>query len=264
MERCDVVIPAGGVIDEEYARKIGTPIRALAPLGTAATPVMQRVVDALRGCGRVRKIIGVGDGTVAASVIGVDSWLPAGPSGPLNILRGLAALEDAQAPALVCTSDLPLVTSDAVRLFIDGCRADADIAVGTVGAKAYDAVFAGAPVSEWVHLRDAGPCTLCGLFQVRPVLLQRHEAMLSRVFSARKSQLKMARLLGPHLLWLWATRALTLRALVQRGEAILDCRVQVQRDVPPELAFDIDTTEDYVYADTRIRNQESGRPAHRL
>ena len=90
----DVVIPAGGEIDGEYASVAGTAIRALAPVGIDRRPVLQVVVDALRNSGKVGSIVVVGPEALAASVENVDQWLPepagGGPitGGPANILAG--------------------------------------------------------------------------------------------------------------------------------------------------------------------------------
>ena len=251
----DVVIPAGGTISAEYAQAIGTNVRALAPLGPERRPVMQIVVNALRQSGIVRHIVGVAPDAMTERITGVDVWLPAGNSGPDNVRRGLTSLERPDAPALICTSDLPLLTPGAVRAFAARCDPGADVHLGLVGAPAYETAFADAPPSQWVRLRDAGPVTICCLFGVRPILLQRHQTLLDRVFSARKSQAGMVKLLGPRLLWQWATRSLTLAAIQARGEAVLNCRAQVLRDVDPALAFDIDDVGDYAFADARLQER---------
>lgn len=249
----DVVIPAGGYIPDEYARIIGTPFRALAPIGPERHPVMQIVVNALRASGMVRRIIGVAAEPVAAAIGNVDQWLAAGESGANNILRGLAAFEDSNASALVCASDLPLIMPEDVSAFVSQCRTDVDVTLGIVRAAAYEAAFLGAPPSQWVALRDAGPVTLGCLFGIRPALLINQQALLTSVFESRKSQWRMARLLGPRLLWQWGTKRLTLQALVARGETILGGRAQILRNAPPRLSFDIDTADDYTYADTSLR-----------
>lgn len=251
----DAVIPAGGTISAEYARALGTPVRALAPLGPERRPVMQIVVDALRASDAVRRIVGIAADSVSERITGVDAWLPAGDSGPDNIRRGLLALNRPDVPALVCTSDLPLLTPDAVHDFVARCEPGADVHIGLVSASVYETAFPGAPPSQWVALRDAGPVTVGCLFGVRPELLERHASLLDQVFSARKSQAGMVKLLGPRLLWQWATKSLTLAALQARGADVLSCRVQVLRDVDPVLAFDIDDAGDYGFADARLQER---------
>jgi GTP:adenosylcobinamide-phosphate guanylyltransferase len=258
----DVVIPAGGSIPEAYAHAAGTPYRALAPLGPERRPVLQIVVDALRSSGTIRRIVCVAAPPVTATINGVDHWLPAGERGTENILRGLSALADPEAPAMVCTSDLPLLTPQDVHDFVSQCETDVDVTLGLVSASAYETAFRGAPPSQWVTLHDVGPVTMAGLFGIRPAILLRQEALLASVFESRKSQLRMIRLLGPRLIWQWATKTLTLQTLVTRGEKILGGRTQILRHVPPRLSFDIDTQDDYAYADTCLREKRCTDAAH--
>ena len=247
----DVVLPAGGGIDKEYARRIGTEHRALAPLGAARTPVMQRVVDALRASGQVGRIVGVAPPAVQKAIRGVDEWRTSGDSGPDNIRAGLA-LADPDAPALVCTSDLPLLTASGVREFLGRADPDADIALGVVRAAAYREAYPDSPMSVFTHLGDVGPVTMGCLFWVRPGVLARNQRLLERAFAGRKSQWQMASLLGPRLLLQFAVRRLSLRAVQGRAEGLLCCRTQVVLDVSPELAYDMDNADDYAYADARL------------
>ncbi len=246
----DVVIPAGGTIDPKFAQAIGSPHRALAPLGSNNTPVLQHVVDTLRAAGSIGRMVCVAPLPVSQAIRGVDCWLPAGESGTDNIRAGLAEAAS-EMPALVCASDLPLMTPESVRAFLTACRAEAEIAVGLVGADDYNQAFPDAPPSEFVRLADAGPVTLGGLFVVRPDLLIRQEELFRRLFGARKDQWRMAGLLGPRLLWQFATKTLRLRDIVNHAETLLGGSVQVILNTAPDLAYDIDTHDDYTYARTR-------------
>ncbi len=248
----DVVIPAGGMIDAAYAQAIGTEFRALAPIGLVGKPVLQQIVDTLRAGGIARRIIVVAPDTVRQAVSGVDLWIPAGASGADNIRAGLGKA-DPNLPALICASDLPLLTPESVVDFVGRCRPEAEVAVGLVGADAYNRMFPDAPPSEFVRLSDAGLVTLGGLFLVHPGLLVRHQALFAQMFGSRKAQWRMAGLLGPRLLWAWATHRLSLRLLTDRAEQILGGPVQVVPDVSPLLAYDIDTANDYQFAQTRLR-----------
>ncbi len=243
----DVVIPAGGTIDADFAARIGSPYRALAPLGESGTPVLQHVVDTLRASGVVGKIVCAAPDAVQSAVSGVDAWLAAGDSGPQNILAGLRRVRP-DALALVCTSDLPLMTPEAVRRFAAALTPAAAVAVGMVRADAYTAAYPDAPPSTFAELRDVGPVTLAGLFAVRPAALFQRQALLDSLFGARKSQARLAGILGPRLLLAWAMRRLTLSALTARAEALLDASVQVADHADPTLAYDMDTAEDYTYA----------------
>ncbi len=248
MTRYDVVIPAGGTIDTEYAKLIGTPCRALAPFGPARTPALQLVVEALRASGHVRRIVCVAPQQAADCVVGVDLWLPAAPHGTKNILRGLDALDDLNAPALVCTSDLPLIDAADIAGFCARCDPAADVTVGLVRADDYNKAFLGAPPSTFVQLRDVGPATLGGLFALRPSSVLDNHALFARAFESRKSQWGMVQLLGPRLVGQFLTRRLTLAALTARAETLMHCRAQILLDIAPALACDMDTADDYTYA----------------
>ncbi len=244
----DVVIPAGGTIDAEFAKMIGTPWRALAPLGPDRTPVLQVVVDALRASGCVRRIVCLAPEGMGSSIQGVDIWLRAFPQGAENICRGLYTVGYEDAPVLVCTSDLPLVRPDDIADFCSRCDPAADITLGLVRADTYNQSFADAPPSRFVPLQDIGPVTLGGLFCVRPSLLLDNRVLLFRIFESRKSQWNMVSLLGPRLVARFLARRLTLAALTARAELLLGCRAQILLATAPALACDMDTADDYTYA----------------
>ena len=251
-QKFDVVIPAGGLIDGEFAEDAGTTVRALAPVGNSRRPVLRVVVDALRQCDRVDKIVCVGPDAIQDKVKGVDRWLPEPipsgiPQGPANILKGLQRVNPDRL-ALVCTSDLPFLTAEAVSDFINRLDLDADVVGGIVSAKAYEARFVNAPASEYVGLADVGPTTIGCLFAVRPSIIMGKMDLVANAFNARKSLWCMVRLLGPRLLWEFATKRMSLTSITARLERLLGCSVKVLRDVHPEAAFDIDTIEDYRYS----------------
>ncbi len=255
----DAVIPAGGTIDGEYRERAGTHLRALAPIGKDKRPVLQIVVDALRNGGRVGNIIVVGDPSLNSVVNGVDCWMPeAGPdetaelgAGPANVLRGLSELPPDR-PALVCTSDLPFLTSEAVAAFLGSIDRSVGMSAGLVPARMYEERYPGAPPSQYVQLRETGPIAMGCLFHVVPSALLANAGSLNRAFAARKSQFGSAKLLGLRLVCQYAMGRLSLVSVQRRIEDILRCRVGVATDAMPELAFDIDTVEDYSYASSRV------------
>ena len=246
-----IVIPAGGEISPEYAERIGSPYRALAPLGLSKTPLLQHIVDTLRAAEPGAKVICVAPREVSVAVGNVDLWLPAGPNGPENMRLGLSHAE-ANQPALLCTSDLPLMTAESVRAFVAACRADAQITAGLVRAEAYRQAFPDAPPSEFTKLVEIGPVTMAGLFQIQPDLLTRRAMLFDKLFSARKSQWQMAGIVGPKLVWQLATKTLHLSSLTQRAEQLLGGPAQVILDADPSLAYDADTLDDYTYAETHF------------
>ena len=247
----DIVIPAGGEIDRNFAEHIGSPYRALAPFGPNKTPLLQITVSVLREAVPDAKVICVAPDAVREAIIGVDLWLTASASGPENMRLGLSHARQDR-PALLCASDLPLMTMQSVQKFVAACRPDAQVTAGLVRASDYEAAFPGAPPSEFTDLPETGPVTLGGLFQVQPDLLTRQSKLFDKLFNARKSPWHVAGIAGPRLLWQLVTKTLTLAAVVSRAELLLGGLVQVVPNTDPSLAYDTDTLDDYTYAETRF------------
>jgi hypothetical protein len=143
---------------------------------------------------------------------------------------------------------LPFLTGTAVADFLGRVDTSASIGVGLVSASRYMDQYPDSPPSQFVTLSETGLVTMGCLFTVVPQVLSRNAAVLDRAFLARKSQWRMAALLGPRLIWQFAMRRLSLGDIRRRIEQLLQCRVDVLLDVLPELAFDIDTAGDYMYA----------------
>ncbi len=74
----------------------------------------------------------------------------------------------------------------------------------------------------------------------------------TRFFAARKSKLGMARLLGPGLLLRFVLGKLTIGAIEAKAQRTLGLPVAAIRDSDPEVCYDVDTLEEYVYARDRL------------
>ena len=240
----EAVIPAGGRLTGSFLREAGTPWRALAPIG--GVPTLQRVVDAVRAAG-VERIIVVADAEVRERISGVDVWRQASAGGPANIMIGLREA-GAHDPILLCPCDLPLLRGDHIQGFLNRCPPDADIVAGVASRALFESVFADAPPSQFIRLSDLGAVTNGSAFVVRPSTLLSSESLLGKGFASRKSQLRMALLLGPVLICKFAAHTLTVADIRKRIENVLKCRTGVVTEIAPELTYDIDSVNDYSYA----------------
>ena len=246
----DVILPAGGRIAGEFAQDAGAAIKALIRLNGETQ--LARTIAALRETGRARRILVVGahrDADLQAAAAHADALLPEGETGPDNIFRALDYLRsDGRPPrsVLIVTTDLPFVTSTALSGFLDRCPPDADLCIPVIARAAYEARFPGSE-NEFVRLAD-GQWTIGGAFLVRPDALQKSRTQLGRVFAARKSQMAMARLLGPLFIARFALRRLAVAHIERRCSQILGVRGVAVRGCAPELAFDIDQPNEYRYA----------------
>lgn len=246
----DAILPAGGRIRGDFARAMGTDVKALIRLNDQT--LLARIISELRRSGCVRHIVAIGPASVRAEAIscGADGGMEEGASGPENILRGLDWLEaqkgGASTQVLVITTDQPFFTSEDLCSFLDRCPLEAEAAVPLVTRQAFEARFPGF-ASAFTSLHD-GEFSLGGAMRFDADLLRRSRARWEALFHARKSPLQMARVIGPRVAWRYLTRQLTVKDLVARVEAEMGCHVAAVRDAPAGLAYDIDLPEEYAYA----------------
>jgi CTP:molybdopterin cytidylyltransferase MocA len=244
-----VIVPAGGTIDGRFQQAAGTQLRCLAPIGSDS--VLQRVVSALKDSGLADPVIAAVPDAVPLAVNGVDLWAVSADLGTQSIRNGLKLAANAER-VLICTSDLPFITAQAVADFVDRAAADADVSIGLVTEIDYNGAFPGSPTSIFLPIRETGPITIGCLFLLKLDALKRIDPWLDRLFSARKSLFQSARLLGPQIVLQLLTKRLSIRSLRERARQLVGIDIDVLVGVSPVLAFDIDTPEDYEYAKAHI------------
>lgn len=257
----DVILPAGGRLDEAFAQESGVSIKALLPIGDET--ILARTIQMLRSLDCIGRIVVIGPNELKKDAKKAHALIAEGQSGPDNIFRGLEWLQnnasstnrvlDSRARVLVITTDLPFVSSQSVLHFLESCPEDADICMPIVGRQAFDARFPDAP-GVWVRLHD-GEWTLGCAFLLRVEALTKSRPHIERIFDARKSQMQMAKLLGPIFIARLLTKRLTVAHIKERCERVLDCRGAVIQNAAPELAFDIDDAPEYRYVVEQMSNE---------
>jgi CTP:molybdopterin cytidylyltransferase MocA len=243
------IVPAGGTIDGRFQELAGTTLRCLAPMG--GDTVLQIVVSALKRTEFAAPIVAaVPDGT-PVDVTGVDSWTASADLGTQSIRNCLALVEDAER-ILICTSDLPFITAQAITEFVNRASPESDICIGLVTSRDYNAAFPGSPASIFLPLRECGPVTIGCLFLLKLDAVKRIDPWLDKLFSARKSLFQSASLLGPKVVFQLISKQLSIRSLRERARQLAGIDIDVLIGVSPVLAFDIDTPEDYEYAKAHV------------
>jgi GTP:adenosylcobinamide-phosphate guanylyltransferase len=248
--KIDAVLPAGGRITDVPARGSGTTVKALLRVGPDT--VLERTLKELRATGRVQRIAVVGPQEVCRYAERLaDVVLPDAGSGVGNILRGLEWVRSANEgawprPALILTTDLPFLTANAITGFLDACPPEMEFCAPVLNRQEFEARFSRSH-SRFVRLRDGDWMIGCA-FLVHPRAVLRKRLMIERAFAARRSQIGMARLLGPLFVLRFLTRRLSVRQVEAKCFELLGCAGSGIRGCAPELAFDIDYISDYHYA----------------
>jgi GTP:adenosylcobinamide-phosphate guanylyltransferase len=238
----NAVITAGARVDGEFARRIGTRVKALAAIGSRS--MLSATIQAARGAGVTRLAVVGGAEVRAACVDDADAFIEESEDGAENISRALRAWS-ADMPLLYLTSDMPFVSANALREFIAGVPSGS-LAIPLTDCAAFERRFPGAPA---FGIEVGGERVVNGgAFWIPPNAAGKIDALAIKFFRARKSVARMAWLLGPRLCLRFALRRLTIAALESEAKRQLQFPARAIRGAPPELAYDVDTLEEYVYA----------------
>lgn len=221
------------------------PFEALIPVG--GRPLVDYVVDALRLCPEVERVVVVGPPELAYLAVPDRVELVASGEALVdNLARGLRQFPGEQ-PVLVVTGDVPLLTPQVLEGFLGDCRAlgDYDFYYAVVPRDVITSRYPQAKRS-WIGLRD-GAVTGGNVFLLRPRAALAVLPLLRRVTDLRKSPLGLASMLGPLLVAKYLLGRLTLAEAERRvrtyfnvnGRAVVTRYAEVGMDVdkPADLAL---------------------------
>jgi len=236
------VITAGGTVDGEFARAIGTPVKALAPWGTGT--VIDAVVAACRDAG-IDAIAVVGGPDVRSHLAGRTGVrvVDAAGDGGTNALRALEAWPAQRFVYL--TSDLPFADGAGLRDLVARSEPYA-LTMGIAEASAYAARFPGA-ADHAVRLGRERVIN-AGAFVVAPEAVAPLRTFATQFFAARKSLWRMVLLLGPGMTLRFARGRLGIGDIEALATRRLGVAVAAIRGCDPGLCYDVDVLDDYRYA----------------
>lgn len=206
-------------------------------------PMVQYVIDALNAAAHVGKIVVVGPDEVRAVL--EDSGAVVVPSTGLiteNVKRGLEEL-DSERLALLVTSDIPLVTPEAIDDFIDRCsELSGDLFYPIVSKEVNDNLYPGTS-RTYFRLRE-GTFTGGNLFLARPRVVFECQPMLERVFAMRKKPWQLSQLLGFTFILKFLLRRLAIREIEERVRDIFSIHGVAVITPYPEIGIDVDKPSD--------------------
>jgi len=256
--RVPAVILAGGSARPELAAQAGTALRALVPV--AGRPMVEWVAEALAGAECVDGIVAVG------SVPEAGRWrrLPDAGSFVDNVYGGLEASGPAD-HVLFVTCDLPFLTPESVDDFVRrALELNADVVYPVVKAADCAARFPGIRRTA-VSLRE-GRLTGGNLMLARASFLLAQRGRIAAAYAARKSPLRLARMLGLGVLARFAASkivggsVLPIHALEEAASCLLGGRARALASAYPEIATDIDRAEDLRACEALARQAGPGTP----
>lgn len=239
------VITAGGTVEGSFAAAIGTPVKALAALGTST--LLDVAIEACAGAG-IDGIAVVGGDAVRTHLAGRDvRVIDAVDDGAENVLLALDAWPKERFVYL--TSDLPFVNGAGLRDLVSRSEPFA-LSMALTAGETFDARFPGAPPAG-LQLRGERVVNGCA-FVLAPESIAPARALATRFFDARKSRFALARLLGPAMCLRFLTKRLAVADIERYARGVLGIPVGAIRGADPGLCYDVDTLDEYEYACTRL------------
>jgi GTP:adenosylcobinamide-phosphate guanylyltransferase len=251
MEKFDVIMPAGGRIDDHFARVALTPFKAL--INVQDSMIGYKVIDAVLGSQRVGRTVLIASDEVKEK-LGGRCTAVLKDTGDLtkNVKMGLQELKsmgNVTNRVLIVTTDLPYLESKLIDQFLDLCP-DVDLAVPLISKEEYLDRFPSA-TGTFAKLQD-GEWTVGCAYLFKPDVFMKALPQIEQVVENRKSVTKLAKILGLGFLWKVMTRAISVPEVVSKVESVIGCKIAAVKGGPAELAFDVDDIPDYEYA---LRNK---------
>lgn len=256
------LVLAGAPNDGPLKDVSDAPYEALIDLG--GRPMIEYVLDVLRVAPSVGPIGIVGPTAELSRGIKLDGELLIEPAGGLldNLEQGARRLrtEGHAGHLLVVTSDIPLVTVEAVEAFLERCHERR--AAATAGETELDAYYpmVRREVSEarfpgvrrtYVNLRD-GSFTGGNFVLLDPDMLIERRHLFDQVVALRKDPVRMARLLGLGFIVNFLLRRLTagdIERIVRDKLGIHGAVIEVPH---AEVGFDVDKPSDLEIAKRQL------------
>lgn len=145
---------------------------------------------------------------------------------------------------LVCTCDIPLVSSRTFADFIEATREkNLELAYPIVRRGVSEAAF---PHGKRTYAKLADGEFTGGNAVVLPVrIVGNLHKLLETAYNARKNPLGLAKMLGPNLMWKFARKNLSIRDVETRAQRVLDCRVGAIQMTDATISFDVDKADDW-------------------
>jgi GTP:adenosylcobinamide-phosphate guanylyltransferase len=246
----DALVLAGGPSDALAAHTPGAPNKAFVEI--AGVPLVTRTLRALRDARSIERIVVVAPETpqARAALDLADEVRPDGRRIRDSLQNGIAGFP-ADRQILISTSDLPVLTGEAVDDFVQRLlRADADVAYGCLERRTHFARFPNVP-HTWAPFKDG---TFCGggLMGMKPRAFASLSHFIERLGQARKNPLRLASLFGWDVLFRFAFRQLTIAQAEERASSILGEPVRAIVSPYAETAVNVDRVSDIALAETLL------------
>lgn len=242
----------GGDPGDPFAAAHGVKVKPLIPV--AGVPMAARVLQALRGSGRISRVAYVGPTTPEIDAL-IDERVTDRGTLLGNLEAGVEALAGPKARAgervLVVTADIPMLQASDVQDVLSSAPLDAALVYPVVRREVCEAAYPGVK-RTYARLKD-GTFTGGNLFILDPALIRAFLPRVQEMLAARKAPLKLAGLIGPGILLRLLTGQLTVPLLEAKVSALLGVPARALITPHASVGTDVDKDADLQLAEATLR-----------
>lgn len=215
-----------------------------AEIEIAGKPMVAYVLDALNQMPEVERVAVVGYATDTMIPLITGKVCRVDPGGSLidSLIKGLEILQP-ENPVLAVTSDIPLITPEAIRDFLSRCQANpGDVCYSFVSKDHNEARYPGVQ-RTYVKLRE-GIFTGGNIALLSPEIVRERIDILKQAASLRKKPLQLCSLLGWKYLLKLIFGLLTIKEVEERVSHAFGIRAVGVVSPYPEVGIDVDKPSD--------------------
>lgn len=240
----NAVVVAGGFASDALTEVTGERRKGLIRLG--GREAVSYVLEALRSASVIGRVALVGPQEMEPLANGAI-FVHEGSNVSQNVLLGIGALgqDHATDPVLVVPADLPLLRREDIEGFSSRLPRGLGAAASFVRRERVEREQPGAPYT-YIKMRE-GQFATGGISMVTPVVAARLAQLIQQLHESRKSQLRVARMLGIGLLVRFRLGRLRIDEGVRAVRRLVGEEVWADLDASPSTSLDLDGPEDYVY-----------------
>lgn len=205
--------------------------------------MLDYVLEALDECPKIGKKVLVGPKIVQEKTgVKVDFFVEGGENIFNNVALGLEVLPGSE-QVLVVTSDIPLLTREALEDFLYRCQGKtAEVYYPIIRKEDNEKKYPGNR-RTYVRLRE-GVFTGGNIFLIYPPVISRSVDLVQKIISLRKNPFQLAKVLGWVFVLKFILGILTVKELEQRLSSLLNMEAVSVVTPYPEIAVDIDKPSD--------------------
>lgn len=238
--KIDALVLAGARNDGQLKEVSDSKLEALISINDQ--PMVNYVITALKATSMIGEIVVVGDLSLQSYLPSDVTLVECGETLPENIKLGIDYL-DARSPVLVVTSDIPMLTAQAVEDFLVQCQQrQAELYYPIVRKETNDQVFPGV-VRTYLRLKD-GIFTGGNMILMAPYVITDYQAEIQKIVELRKKPLQLVRMLGIVFIIRLLSHRLTIIDIEQRVQKMFSLNAVTVISSYPEIGTDVDKPSD--------------------